>query len=65
MIVILILYQYQMNSNLEKYFIYFVGYINPSDDRIYSSLIKLAKLNRSAKSFEKVKYKFFMFNEKH
>ena len=54
-----------MNSNLEKYFIYFVGFINPSDDRIYSSLIKLAKLNRSAKSFEKVKYMFFMFNEKH
>lgn len=63
MIVILILYQYQMNSNFEKYFIYFVGYINPSDDRIYSALIKLAKLNRSAKSFEKVKYMFF--NEKH
>ena len=54
-----------MNSILEKHLQYFVSYVNPSDDSIYSSLIKLAKLNGSVKGFEKVKYMSFMFNEKH
>ena len=41
------------------------GYVNHSNDDIYPLFIKLPKLNGSIKSFEKVKCRSLMVNEKY